>query len=74
MWSSLALLFIYFTFFLRFGEVEVIKLLPQDDARGCLSAFIDFYKVDDAVAAFNADIKIKVLLFLFFVYMYFILP
>ncbi|XP_019855294.1 PREDICTED: msx2-interacting protein-like isoform X2 [Amphimedon queenslandica] len=45
--------------FSEFGEVESIKLLSQNDPNGGLSACIDFYKDDDAVAAFKADIKIK---------------
>ena len=48
-------------FFLhRFGKVETVKLLPQKYANMGLAAFVDFYDIEAAKDARNAEIKIKV--------------
>ena len=44
----------------RFGKVETVKLLPQKYANMGLAAFVDFYDIEAAKDARNAEIKIKV--------------
>lgn len=44
----------------RYGKVEDVKLLPLKHAGKGLAAFIDFYDIEAAKAAYEAEIKIKV--------------